>query len=242
MPHGTSDWGFVGPVRTLFGLDDLGDHAVRIGAVSSWDRRGRVIFSDNFREGPGAWTLTGSDVTATTCLFTGHALSSPFCMKLRNGSGGAQYARMQHTFGYEYRGHAGLEFSITLEPGARFVKFGLFSSLPTGRLFAYVRFTPATGVVDYGSDLTGWTPFGNVGTIPGNVEEWHNIKLVADFDTGYYVKLVWEGVPLDMSAILCDTAGAMAREYWSILIENDNDAATQHSMYVDDVIVTIDEP
>jgi len=242
MPHGTPDWGLVGPISVLYGLDDLGEQAVRLGAVSSWDRIGHVVFADNFREGLGAWRLEGSDVTAILCLFTEWALSSPFCVKMVNGSGGAQYARMRHYFGYEYRGQVGLEFNVTLEAGTEYLKFGAYSSLTTGRQIFRVRLTVGTGDVAHGSDGAGWTSFGNVGAIVANVWEWHNVKLVIDFSTGFFVRLVWEGTPINMSTIACVALGILGREYWDVMIENDADTAAQHQVYVDDVIVTIDQP
>lgn len=242
MPHGTPDWGLVGPLPTFFGLDDMAEQAVRLGAVSSWDRIGHVVFSDNFREGLGAWRRQGSDPTAVACLDTKSSMSAPFCVKLVNGSAGAFYARMNHYLGYEYRGHAALEFNAAIEMGTGYLKFGLFSALPTGRQFFYIRITVATGDAAYGSDVTGWTPFGNVGGVVSNIWEWHNVKVVANFGTGYYVKLVWEGATIDMRAIPCDTAGALIRDFWTVLIENIGLDSDQYRVWIDDVIVTVDEP
>lgn len=242
MPHGLPDWGLIGPISVLYGLDDMAEQAVRLGAVASWDRIGHVIFSDNFREGLGAWTMEGSDATAVTCLFTGHALSSPYCVKLRNGSAGARYARMRHRLSYVYRGHCALECNVTLEPGTEYIKFGVSGSTPTSRLFFYVRLTPTTGVLAWGTDGAGWTPFATLGWVGWNVDEWHNVKLVADIETGYFIRFVWEGTAVDMSAI-AGVALATAKPYnWMVYIENDADTAAQHSVYVDDVIVTIDVP
>lgn len=38
MPHGTPDWGLVGPKTTTYGVDDLGEHAVRMGFSSHAER------------------------------------------------------------------------------------------------------------------------------------------------------------------------------------------------------------
>lgn len=242
MPHGTPDWGLVGPISVLYGLDDLGDHAVRTGAVSSWDRIGHVVFSDNFSEGTGAWRSEISSADGRVCLFTEQALSPPFCVRLYSGSGGATYARMRHYIGYQYRGQCGFEYNIAFDSNTQYIKGGFYSSLPTGRQFFYVRLTPATGDLAYGDDLTGWTTFANVGALAPNIYEWHNIKLVAAFDTGFFVRFVWDGVPIDMSAIAATTAAALARYHWSVYIEVDSDTAEQRLLHVDDVIVTVDQP
>ncbi len=242
MPHGTPDWGLVGPISTLYGLDDLAEQAVRLGAVSSWDRIGHVVFSDNFREGRGAWHSVVSSADGIICPFTGDAVSPPFCLKMVNGSGGAFYARIAHYLGYRYRGQVGLELSVAYGIDIEYVKFGIASSLATGRQFFYIRFDPGTGDLAWGTDAVGWTPFANVGVLGGNIEEWRTFKLVVNFVTGFFVRVVFLGIAYDMSAIACVAAGAIARRYWWVYIENDSTDSTQYEMRVDDVIVTIDQP
>ncbi len=242
MPHGTPDWGLVGPISVLYGLDDLGEQAVRLGAVSSWDRIGHVVFQDNFSEGVGAWYSIVSSADGTICPFTENALSSPFCIRMVNGSGGATYARMNHYLGYGYRGRCGLECNIAFGPDIEYIKFGFFSSLPTGRQLFYVRFTPATGLLEHGMDPAPWTAFDNVGILGGNIWEWRNVKLVVDFVTGFFDKFVFLGTVYDMSAIPCQTMVILAPWNWHILIENDSTTDDQYEMHLDDVIVTIDEP
>ncbi len=242
MPHGTPDWGLVGPISILYGLDDMAEHAVRAGAVSSWDRIGHVVFSDNFSEGLGAWRLEISSPDGIVGPYTGEALSPPFCVRMLNGSGGATYARMRHYLGYAYRGQCGLELSIAFSPDIEYIKFGFYSSLPTGRWIFYVRLTPGTGDLAHGSDAVGWTPFANVGALVANIWQWHNVKIVADFVTGFFVRVVWEGIPFDMSAIPALALAVLAPYYWTVLIENDSSTADQYYLHVDDVIVTIDQP
>jgi len=242
MPHGTPDWGLVGPKSVLYGLDDLGEHAVRAGAVPSWDRRGHVVFSDNFREGLGAWYSLISSADGIICPFTDQALSAPFCVKMVNGSGGATFARMHHYLGYLYRGQCGLELNIAFGVDIEYIKFGMYSRSPAARQFFYVRLTPITGDLAHGSDGIGWTTFANLGALLCNIDAWHNVKLVVDFGTGFFVKLIWEGTAIGMGAIPCGTAFALAPYYWRILIENDSSTATQYEMRLDDVIITIDEP
>lgn len=242
MPHGTPDWGLVGPISIMYGLDDLAEHAARLRAVPSWDRKGHVVFSDSFREGTGAWYSQVSSADGVLCPFTERALSPPFCVKMVNGSGGATYARLAHYLGYAYRGRCGLEFNVAYGPDIEYIKCGLFSALPTGRQLFYVRYIPATGDLAHGWDGGVWTPFANTAILAGNVWEWRNVKLVADFSTGFFDKLVLLGTVYDMSAIPCVTLAAFVPYNWEVFIENESTTADQYDLFLDDVIVTIDEP
>ena len=70
MPHGLPDWGLVGPKDITYGLDGMGELAARLGSPTVWDRRGDVIFFDNYEDGMGKVTVgqfgTGAHV-ALTC-------------------------------------------------------------------------------------------------------------------------------------------------------------------------------
>ncbi|GAI90305.1 unnamed protein product, partial [marine sediment metagenome] len=83
MPHGTPDWGLVGPKDTVYGLDDLGEHAVRLGTPHLWDRRGDVIWMSDFREGLGdVGTFVGPGAGGSVVLHTEYARQGAYCVQL----------------------------------------------------------------------------------------------------------------------------------------------------------------
>ena len=242
MAHGIPDWGLVAPRRVTYGLDDLGEHAVRVGAVPSWDRRGVVVFSDSFVNGLNAWRVTTGGAGAYLTLRARYALSPPYCAWLRTGDAPGAYASMTHALGYVFRGRVGLECNLTVEIGAEFVVLGIFESTAQGQRMFYVRLTPATGLLEYGSDAAGWTAFGNVDAVWGNVWEWRNAKLVVDFETGSFVKFVWQGTVIDMDGIMGLTAAPTLSRYWMTMIRHSCEGDVPKTVMADDVIVTIDEP
>jgi len=59
MAHGTPDWGVTASKKTIYSLHDMGELAVRLGSIVSFDRRGDVIFSDSFQNGLGKVYASG---------------------------------------------------------------------------------------------------------------------------------------------------------------------------------------
>jgi len=55
VAHGTPDWGVTAGARTVYQMTDLGELAVRLGSIVTHDRRGDVIFLEDFEEGMGRW-------------------------------------------------------------------------------------------------------------------------------------------------------------------------------------------
>ena len=60
MGHGYPDYGTQGPVSTVHSIQDLGELAVRLGSIVTFDRRGNVLWLDGFDSGIGAWSKGGN--------------------------------------------------------------------------------------------------------------------------------------------------------------------------------------
>ena len=60
MPHGTPDWWGTGPKSTTYALQDLAELAVRLGSVNTYDRRGDVVWWDDWSGGAGRVIASGT--------------------------------------------------------------------------------------------------------------------------------------------------------------------------------------
>lgn len=64
MPHGQPDFGMYAIARTIYRLTDMGELAARLGSLVTLDRRGDVVFLDDFEAPILNWTTgegTGAD-------------------------------------------------------------------------------------------------------------------------------------------------------------------------------------
>lgn len=113
MPHGTPDWGHVGPLTTVFGLDDLGETVVRLGSPHLWDRRGAVVWLSDFREGMGIVEALGAGAGADVALVTGYTRQGAYAVKLTAGTTAPRSAYLQKMFPYPVHSRVGFEFSFS---------------------------------------------------------------------------------------------------------------------------------
>lgn len=58
MAHGLPDSSNVKSTIATYNLQDLAEHAARLGSPVLWDRRGQLVWMDDFRHGIGAWLVT----------------------------------------------------------------------------------------------------------------------------------------------------------------------------------------
>ncbi|GAI56753.1 unnamed protein product, partial [marine sediment metagenome] len=61
MAHGQPDFGMYQIAKTIYRLADMGELAVRLGSIVTHDRRGDVIWMDNFDSGIAKWYQFASD-------------------------------------------------------------------------------------------------------------------------------------------------------------------------------------
>jgi len=213
MPHGTPDWGLVGPKTTVYGLDDLGELGVRLGGVVVWDRRGDQVFATDFRHGIGDVELFCDGGSCAAVLHTGGARQGAYCLKLTAGDDGLQRAFMRKTLPYLVTGRVGIEASFGFEADTDYVE--LYANLRDGggRWEPLLRLDPNTG------DLWVITAPASVAVPVSATADAHldpsccnTIKLVVDLTrvfgvyTGYYVRAIVNELEYDISAYPIDYA------------------------------------
>jgi len=242
MPHGTPDWGVDWIPRTVWGLEDLGEHAARLGSPHLWDRRGDVIIQDSFEHGLGQCGRLGSGANWAVRLEGGYAWRGAFSAKLITGDEKGNYARIRYVHGLPVDSRLGLEFTFSPHANTRTIYWTIIRNDGTGAIRAPVWY-------EFQNDLlwcrNGDAPHVNFGTdVNLSDEMWHTGKLVADFGVTprRYVRFIlnnqeWDLTPYALQAII---GGPQQETYWDIHHYTNVDANI--AAYVDNVIVTQNEP
>lgn len=92
MPRGTPDWAQVAPQDLLARVLDDAELAVRLGAASIFDRRGSVVYADDFSHGINRYAVIsqGSDTFAR--ISHRDSLLSGYSLRCNTGSTGGEQA------------------------------------------------------------------------------------------------------------------------------------------------------
>lgn len=215
--------------------------AARLGSSVIYDRRGQVLFVESFERGWYRWTLDKDGANAAGEIVPTIAATGGYSVKLTGGSDETNFASIQRRIPSRPVGRTGLEFSFAVPAEWDYLVALLY--LYTGALvytFA-VKFVYATGslmVLDHDLD---YVPVGVGAVLEG---DWFNtIKVVADIDTGEYVRLMFNNQEIDISArsVLVDSETVTPPSILVDIIlysrEGFNDV-----MYLDDIILTGAEP
>jgi len=242
MAHGTPDWGLVGPKDIVYGLDDLGEQAARLGSPHLWDRRGDVLYLTTFREGLGMFWPFTSGVGADVRLSTGHSRQGAYSVCLRTGSTLQQYAAIQLALPFQDPSAVGLEFSWGAGGGNTLLRGDISWYDGVNEHYARVRYDYWTNDVSY------WTAAGGWAVLEAGV--WrhlcarpeHTMKLVVDMSLHQYLRFLLDERAYDLAGIPAQVVALPTAPYWSFMIWHIGFAELNIDAWVDNVIITQNEP
>jgi len=251
MPHGLPDWGLEGPKLTTYGLDDLGEHVVRLGSPHLWDRRGDAIWLTDFRDGIDGiqWYLDAGAPVNT--LFAGNSRQGAFCIFLEGGGEeGDGYVGIEKILPCPANSRIGLEFSHSICPSAAYVVCEIQIDNPDASHVGRLRYDVANWLLEY-EDATGnWVDTEIVPSASHSTKIEHTTKLVIDFGVldaagnraPEYVRAVFNDTLYTfLPGVLLGPLAPAAKEL-TVRIWMENQDLVVADLYLDNVIVTQNEP
>jgi len=242
MPGETPDYGRLSAQATVFPVTDLGELGARLGSIVTHDRRGDVVWLDSFEEDLRKWVLGGSGVGNTVDLSRVRARNGFYSARLVAGSDGSQHANITHVQAFPAFSRMGFEFSFSYEDVLASVELQVQLYDGVNRTVYRVRW------VDTDNTIVYFDSSGNVVTLATGVDLrrtvtlFHTIKLVVDASAGEYVRLILNETEYSMAGIAAQSVADSIAPNFLIQIVNNGAGASNFPLYIDDVILTQNEP
>lgn len=242
MAHGQPDYGMYAQKKTVFGVSDVGELAARLGSPCTYDRRGDVIFIEDFSLGLNRWhvqkTSTGSDAAIVNDRFRTGGTSC----KVTTGTDNSGAINLLKCFPLPVFTSVGVEFSISRYTNA--TAWQLIMNLYDG-----VDVVTFSVHYDYDTKLFrmeksdgGWLDLGL--TYPPYDEQtmFNTVKLVGDYSTNKYKRAMFDSFVVDLSEYAGYVAANAGDPRFEILLQFYGDAPDQGYFWIADVIFTQNEP
>jgi len=190
MAHGSPDWAAQAPKSTLFGLYDMAELAARLGSPVTFDRRGDVVFCDDFTNGLGRWVETGSGYGNDAYPVVYPTRTLGMAIMLRTGSGINDIGGILREIPYPVLGKIGFETSFVVYAGV--AEFRLWIALYTGTAVYdyFVSYHHANGslyIREPASDVVIGTP----GVVYEDYAHFQTVKLVVDISANRYERVIF---------------------------------------------------
>lgn len=236
------DWHMLNSQKTVFEVTDLGELAVRLGAISRFDRGGDAIVLEDFESGLNKWATSAGGTGAAVRLSTIETRSGLFACKMIAGSDSSRLARIVRSSPFVPTSNVGLEMSIDIDGDLE--KWELALELYTGTqiLRGTLRYVAASEEVQIEGPGAVFTTVLTGLALGTGASLFHSAKMVLNPDTAMYLRATINDQVLAVSTTgLFSLAGAVTpRLAWTTLVVGD--AGANAVCYVDDMILTQNEP
>ena len=206
------------------------------------DRRGNVLWLSSFENGLGEFYTAVNGTLASVSLSTAVALSGAYSCKLTAGSDSEKRAGVFKVISYPILSKVGGQAAFTWDTTIDhlLLDFSLYDG--TNYTTFSVKFDPSLGKMQYFNSVSGWTDIAALPAWTTATYLFHVAKIVVDLDTGKYVRLIVDDTEYSLANISAYTTSSGVQPYLTFSIMVVGPGTTNPALYVDDVIITQNEP
>ena len=241
MPDSPDYSKFLG-VSARFSLQDLGELAARMGSVATYDRRGEVLWYDDFAHGIIGWTKGVSGTLASINLDAGTGFRSGYSAKLTSGSNASRLASIQRIFSVFERGRSAVEVCFEPSSGVEHVLIRFNYGYGGRQYSGEIKVRYDNNTIEYQSGNGIYTVIATDFDDEAQYTKLVFAKLVLDTSTHEYVRLFVNHHRVDMQGISVPDVGAFSFVYFSCLVRVVGTSGSNDPLYVKHVIFTSNEP
>ena len=226
----------------MAGEDALFELAARLGAISTFDRHGWVIWTDDFEGGAFKWIAGVSGTGAGVALDGDFARHGSWSAKLTAGSDSASLAAIVRVMPFPLLGRMGFEHSWAADSDLSTLQLAADVHDGVDRHRARVRYDYPNEKLQYLDASNAWVDIAaSVDLIRSDYPFW-TWKLVVDFGQEEYVRLIVNDAYYDLAGLAYYKAASALIGQVELGITNVATSGNNGVVYVDDVIVTRNEP
>ncbi|GAH51534.1 unnamed protein product, partial [marine sediment metagenome] len=202
MAHGQPDFGLYAPKSTVYGQADIAELAARLGSIVTFDRRGDVIFLEDFESGVEKWGVQPLEGGAAVREWDSrYSQFGAFSCRVARTAVLGEGVEIYRYRPYSVLSQIGLEASFSVIAGVNFVSIGFVLYTGTQEIDTYIRWNNATNMLQYYSGAWAFTD------IPGaSFDLWpserifHVLKVVSNPVTGFNTRVILNNREFDLSA------------------------------------------
>lgn len=242
MAHGHSDYGAAKPTSTVYSLQDMAELAARLGSIVTFDRNGDVIWMDDFESNLEKWSHVTSGTGALVELSAAAARNGGLSCLLKTGDAVNNLATIIHLGPPPVKSKVGLEVSFTVDDDLNYIYFRMLCYDGTNIHEINIRYDPANTTLAYRDSAGDWQNITTTLHLQEGSSMFHTIKIVVDLVNEEYCYIILDNINYDLSGIAYRLTGSEAAPSLYIDVRAYAGVDDNVSVYIDDVIITQNEP
>lgn len=238
LPDGTTKYRMV----TVFGQIDTGELAARLNSIVTHDRRGNVVWMDDFEAPTLKWKTSTPNTGDEVALYITSTKTGSIAAKLTTGDQIDDVVSMYKYFQRPVMKRLGFEFSTTINANTKFVTGIIWVQYGSKLYYGTIYLDVQNSKVWYAD--VGGTPVeldSDYGFVTDD-KAWYTLKIVIDSELKEYVRVILNGKTYPMPGIKLHTNSGTALWFLAVQIDHVTATTANNAIYVDNVIITQDEP
>lgn len=209
--------------------------------ADTYDRKGTIIWYDNFEDVFNKWETDGSGTGNSVDITSDAALYHDSSCMLACGSTANLYSLIKKSLSLPADGNIGLQLSYSID--AAFTKLEIYINKYTGTQLKIggLQIDRTNNRLQYIGDSGSWVTLETDLDFLFGTTRWYTAKMVLNFDTNKYVRILHR----DKTFSLDNNLRVLSSSFPSctnIQVKATGTAAFNAKVYVDNVILTQYEP
>lgn len=242
MPHGGPDWGIAAPSSYVFPIVSWEDYFLRSGLTKTMDGNGDIIFFDSFEGGLSKWHQEAAGAIEHGRISAEHSRGGNWSAELRVGAAGGSWRYLRATIPVDAPNRFGAEFNFTLPDLICHPQFQLYYHDFTYYYPFSIRYDGPGRDLQYWDETGAWVDFATFTWERSPEYYFHPVKLVIDATKLEYVKFIARGTEYDLTGKKTTATAQTARRAIVPGYHWQNVTPIAKSSFLDDVIITTNEP
>jgi len=220
----------------------MAELAARLGSIDVYDRRGNVIWMDDFNKGKGSWAEGLYGTGAAIAIDTTYPKWPPFCLKMTGGSDAGRSCQIFNHVAPQVLGPVGLESSVAFTSVFSALRIAIINYDGTNRYISTIELNDASDKIYYLDSGGSYVELDDLPNLVDAYGEYHSLKLVADLSTNKYVRFMINQTEYDLSAYSMQTVANTEAPKVLVRLYFYSNTGSNNTCLVDGVIVTQNEP
>jgi hypothetical protein len=242
MAKGQPDFGALAPTETIVGISDMGELAARLGSIVTFDRRGNIIWMDDFESGIEGWVASSFYGGHTFLWVPTYHRTGGFCARLITGGNTGYDIAITASLPYPILSKMGVEISFLRGANLANIQITLILYDGINMKEGLVFWNASTG--EFRCEYTGGPWYSLTPTIQftPDFRIFNTLKLVCDFTSDKYSRLIANNISYDLSVLPLYEVPLVAAPRLDVRVMIETNTDDNAEIYLDDAILTQNEP
>jgi hypothetical protein len=235
------DGGFSGGTGGFPMIGDLAELAARLGSISTYDRRGTIIWMTDFEHGLQGTSCGVSDAECDYFVSAERSYHGAYSLKMDPSDEEDSYVEWGWVVHFMPSGYVGLEAAISTVSDPAGIRLKILHFDGTTQQRGELHYDTATGDWTIRTGDTTWETILDGFKLQQGAAAWNPIKLIIDVESGEYVRAQMSGRSVDISDYSLYSLASTNLGQVAVRVMTYGASTTHAPAFVDNIIVTQNE-